>query len=850
MVVVEKGYAKINLGLEVIEKRPDNYHELAMIMTTINLYDELYFEDVENGAPVIAYDKPNDRAIESDLIYKAYILLKEKYKVNKGLKVRVIKRIPEQAGLGGGSADAAATLRALNELWRLGLSLDELACLGLQVGSDVPFCVYNKTAKVTGRGENIEFIDECPYLNLVFVFPDFKAATAEVFSSFKVHSLNKGKTEALRLAIAVNNIQDIAGAVFNDLERSRHYHDINAIKEILIESGALGAAMTGSGSAVYGICHSQKHAQAVLQKCKRISEERLKNAKKYTFTIAVTRSSRRPTPAAKRPGGFPRSRKTLGTGEAKAYGMITLFYRRVLDDYQMIITPVILYDNIHVEKTEGTGAEVSFDDRKNSPSLTAAVRTIATALGYGLRVRIRRNADPRFALISDENYLSAIITALSEFGEDTERLYALFDKTVRLYRDYRTVFYDSKSGEITPLSDAVFCYAALVPFQLDRYQPPRYTRQIDNDPAALSRIKTAIVKRNFYEMASAMYNGVSPFDARKITAIKGYDFCGRLEEISINNRAGGFLIAPGGQYAIALFRLQKYAEQYVNYLKRKHRLPGIVTSLKSEVKHRLYHSVYLQTIADLPEKVEYDVEIDDSSPFENFFSGTEFEFDEYDRSKSGRRVKEEQRTAPRKESDLEGMFYLHSGGSIFKQYDFIDIARYFELLHDKHIVFEINGKIVPVRFDVSQLPHILGMHYLDSTIQGRAGFERLINGEISYNSLKRSNPKILKEIKERTHSSVLIINDILHNRMYDICCFDRSIILKGNSKNEKFEYGITRRLATTMFRRQNLLGIGKESNAEKYFFQTSYIWNVPASIGKKDSLKISIHSVEKIKKYM
>ncbi len=132
------------------------------------------------------------------------------------------------------------------------------------------------------------------------------------------------------------------------------------------------------------------------------------------------------------------------------------------------------------------------------------------------------------------------------------------------------------------------------------------------------------------------------------------------------------------------------------------------------------------------------------------------------------------------------------------------------------------------------------MHYLDPSIQGRKGFEKLEMGEVSYNKLKRTHQKILRSIAERTHSSVLILNDIIHNRLYNICCFDRSVILRGSSNNEKFEYGITRMLTSTMFRRQNLLGIGKDSNADKYFFQTSYIWNVPANIGKKDSLTISV----------
>lgn len=845
MTVAEKGYAKINLGLEVIKRRYDSYHELSMIMTTIDLCDELYFEDAPRDICVINYDQPVKRDIKDDLIYKAYVALKEKYNIEKGLKVSVIKRIPEQAGLGGGSADAAATLRALNKLWRLGLSLDELARLGFQIGSDIPFCIYNKTAKISGRGEKIEFIDECPRINLVLVFPDFKCSTAEVFSSFQIHLLNKGKTDVLMRAIAGNNINDIARAVFNDLEHSRHFLEIKTIKETLVESGALGASMTGSGSAVYGFCHSNKSARAVMQKFKKLSEGRLDNADKYALIVTATRSGKRPYPIEKENdnGNEPRSGEAPGFGETKAYGMIKLFYRRVLDHYQMIVTPLCLYDNVYVERTEPNKTEVYFDGVKDASALSSAVGKIADVIGYGLLVKIKSNVDRRFNLITNENYLSAIISAVAALGENADNLYRLFDKTAQIYRGYRTALYDSKTREITVLCDAVFCYAALVPLGLNNYRSPRYTRQIDNNPAELNEIITAITKKNFYEMASAVYNGVGGFDARKINALKGFDFCGQLEEISVNNRAGGFLIAPGGQYAIALFRFKKYAERYVNFLKRKYRLQGVVTSLKSKVTHQLYVNVYLKTETELRAKVAYIEEDEDYNPFGDFLLEVDGKWEKHGERKQVKKVPIKINVSPatRKKADLEGILYLQSGGSIFKQYDFIDIADYFKkYFHNKYIVLVIDGKIIPVKFDVAHLPHILGMHYLDPSIQGRKGFEKLETGELSYDTLKRTHQKILRSIAERTHSSVLILNDIIHNRLYNICCFDRSVILRGSSNNEKFEYGITRMLTSTMFRRQNLLGIGKDSNADKYFFQTSYIWNVPANIGKKDSLTISV----------
>jgi len=151
-MVIEKGYAKINLGLEVLRKREDGYHDLDMIMTNLNLYDELYFEDHPGKSIIIECEELDYLRPEENLIYKAIDNLRSRYGIDRGVKVRVVKRIPEKAGLGGGSADCAAALRAMNKLWDLNLSLEQLAAIGSELGSDVPFCVHNKTARVGGRG--------------------------------------------------------------------------------------------------------------------------------------------------------------------------------------------------------------------------------------------------------------------------------------------------------------------------------------------------------------------------------------------------------------------------------------------------------------------------------------------------------------------------------------------------------------------------------------------------------------------------------------------------------------------------------------------------------------------------
>lgn len=271
-MLLEKGYAKINLGLEVVRKREDGYHDLAMVMTSLNLCDDLYFEDNENGDIYIDCEMLKDLPIEHNLVYKAIDLIKKTYKIDKGVNVRIEKRIPEQAGLGGGSADAAATLRAINKLWNLGLSLEELANLGSTIGSDIPFCVFNKTAKVTGKGEKIEFIKEIPCSYVVLVFPNFKASTGEIFKRYIIADRSEGKIEKLIASIEEGKIVSISNCLFNDLESAINNNEIFEIKKDLFKCGSLGSLMTGSGSTVYGLCLNEDDANNIMRKFEDVSE--------------------------------------------------------------------------------------------------------------------------------------------------------------------------------------------------------------------------------------------------------------------------------------------------------------------------------------------------------------------------------------------------------------------------------------------------------------------------------------------------------------------------------------------------------------------------------------------------
>ena len=154
-----RAYAKVNLALDVVRKREDGYHDLEMIMAPITLHDLIYINVIDEGIEIESNSKivPTD---QRNIMYKVAQLMQERYGLKKGVKIFVYKHIPTQAGLAGGSADGAAVIKAMNKLFHLNLSYEEMAALGKEVGADIPFCIYEKTAFVEGVGEKLQFIDE------------------------------------------------------------------------------------------------------------------------------------------------------------------------------------------------------------------------------------------------------------------------------------------------------------------------------------------------------------------------------------------------------------------------------------------------------------------------------------------------------------------------------------------------------------------------------------------------------------------------------------------------------------------------------------------------------------------
>ncbi|MBE3568556.1 MAG: 4-(cytidine 5'-diphospho)-2-C-methyl-D-erythritol kinase [Bacillales bacterium] len=250
-----KAPAKINLSLDVLYKRPDGYHEVEMVMTTIDLADRIELKELRQDE--IKIDSHN-RFVPDDhrnLAFQAAKLLKETYQIKKGVSISIDKTIPVAAGLAGGSSDAAAVLRGLNQMWQLGLSLEELAALGSQIGSDVSFCVFGGTALATGRGEKITPLPTPPNCWVVLAKPQIGVSTGEVYRNLKLEEVQHPNTQAMIEAIVEQNYEKMCQNVGNVLESVtlKMHREVAQIKEQMVRSGADAVLMSGSGPTVFAL---------------------------------------------------------------------------------------------------------------------------------------------------------------------------------------------------------------------------------------------------------------------------------------------------------------------------------------------------------------------------------------------------------------------------------------------------------------------------------------------------------------------------------------------------------------------------------------------------------------------
>lgn len=268
----EKAYAKLNLSLDVLSKREDGYHEMCMVMQTVDFCDELSLSLRPDGAVNVSqnfhYIPCDDRNIAVKAARAFFARLGDS---RLGVDITIKKRIPVCAGMGGGSSDGAAVLRALNRLTGTPFSQKELENIGAALGSDIPFCVAGGTALATGRGEELSGLPPMPDCEIVICKPRFSVSTPELFNrldcfSQKLHPDTSGLLGCLEAA----DLRGLAQRMFNVFESVLPYgrDDVSRIKGILLDNGALGAAMTGTGSAVYGVFSAADRAAAARNELK------------------------------------------------------------------------------------------------------------------------------------------------------------------------------------------------------------------------------------------------------------------------------------------------------------------------------------------------------------------------------------------------------------------------------------------------------------------------------------------------------------------------------------------------------------------------------------------------------
>ncbi|WP_314063993.1 4-(cytidine 5'-diphospho)-2-C-methyl-D-erythritol kinase [uncultured Vagococcus sp.] len=265
MEIIEKAPAKINLGLDALYKRDDGYHELKMIMSSVDLADKLVFRELPQDEIIIETDSSFLPVDKRNHIYQAAQVLKQACQIEKGVYVNVRKRIPVAAGLAGGSSDAAATLRGLNRLWNLGLSLDELAVLGVEVGSDVPYCVRGNTAVVSGRGDLLKPLPAMPQCWVVMVKPRISVSTRTVFGSLSFSDIHHPDIDAIEAAVVAQDYHEMVKHLGNSLESVtiQKHPIVQQIKDKMMKFGADAALMSGSGPTVFALCEKYSRAQRV-----------------------------------------------------------------------------------------------------------------------------------------------------------------------------------------------------------------------------------------------------------------------------------------------------------------------------------------------------------------------------------------------------------------------------------------------------------------------------------------------------------------------------------------------------------------------------------------------------------
>ena len=263
-----KAYAKINITLDAIRKMENGYHELEMIMQTVNLCDNLHIKKTDTGKVELKSNLVWLPCDSRNLVYRAAEYMRETYNIKEGIEIELVKNIPVAAGLAGGSSDCAATLVGINNLFRLNISQEELMKIGKSFGADVPYCILRGTSLAEGIGEKLTVLPNFPNCYVLLAKPPISVSTASVFGALDLKKVNKHPdTKAIIDCIEKGDLQTVSDNMVNVLETvtCEKYPVIEQIKKAMIDNGAIGSMMSGSGPTVFGFFSEYKEGLHALK---------------------------------------------------------------------------------------------------------------------------------------------------------------------------------------------------------------------------------------------------------------------------------------------------------------------------------------------------------------------------------------------------------------------------------------------------------------------------------------------------------------------------------------------------------------------------------------------------------
>ena len=263
--------AKVNFGLRILRKRPDGFHDIETVLQTIDLWDTLTISLVQDRKILVHCDHQDVPADRENLAYEAARLLQRECKARQGCRIEINKKIPPGAGLGGGSSNAAVTLLGLNSLWELKLPKRKLLSLSAKLGSDVPFFIQGGTALARGRGEKLIPLRLVPDFWMVLIKPELSIATKWAYRQLKIPLTSNSSDVKLKSLQEISNLEQLLSFLDNDLETAvgEVYPSLAEIKAEFLSKGAMGAAMSGSGSAMFGLVKTKTAAERLAESMSR-----------------------------------------------------------------------------------------------------------------------------------------------------------------------------------------------------------------------------------------------------------------------------------------------------------------------------------------------------------------------------------------------------------------------------------------------------------------------------------------------------------------------------------------------------------------------------------------------------